>query len=120
MTKDEALKQALEALEQLQGGCTDHDDGTVEAITVWCPEVIEAIEEALAQPERPWVGLTDDEIKAIVDHNGLVEGGVLYTSPPASKPWLGLTEDDKTALWRIGCNQWTMDQVEAKLREKNT
>ncbi len=51
MTKDEALKLALEALEQLQGGCTDHDDGTVEAITVWCPEVIEAIEEALAQPE---------------------------------------------------------------------
>ncbi len=56
MTKDEALKLALEALEQLQGGCTDHDDGTVEAITVWCPEVIEAIEAALAQPE-PVVGL---------------------------------------------------------------
>lgn len=63
MTKDEALKLALEALEQLQGGCTDHDDGTVEAITVWCPEVIEAIEAALAQPEqeRQWVGLTDVE-----------------------------------------------------------
>jgi hypothetical protein len=52
MTKDEALKLALEALEQLQGGCTDHDDGTVEAITVWCPEVIDAIKEALAQPEE--------------------------------------------------------------------
>jgi hypothetical protein len=51
MTKDEALKLALEALEQLQGGCTDHDDGTVEAITVWCPEVIDAIKEALAQPD---------------------------------------------------------------------
>lgn len=65
MTKDDALKLALEALEQLQGGCTDHDDGTVEAITVWCPEVISAIEEALAQPaqwlERPWVGLTAEE-----------------------------------------------------------
>lgn len=52
MTKDEALKLALEALEQLQGGCTDHDDGTVEAITVWCPEVIDAIKQALAQPEQ--------------------------------------------------------------------
>jgi hypothetical protein len=29
----EVLKLALEALEQLQGGCTDHNDGTVEAIT---------------------------------------------------------------------------------------
>lgn len=51
MTKDEALKMALEALEQLQGGCTDHDDGTVEAITVWCPEVIDAIKQALAALE---------------------------------------------------------------------
>jgi len=50
MDKDKALKLALEVLEQLQGGCTDHDDGTVEAITVWCPEVIDAIKEALAQP----------------------------------------------------------------------
>ena len=50
-TKDEALKLALEALEQLQGGCTDHDDGTVEAITVWCPEVIDAIKQALAAPD---------------------------------------------------------------------
>ena len=48
----EALKLALEVLEQLQGGCTDHDDGTVEAITVWCPEVIDAIKEALAQPAQ--------------------------------------------------------------------
>ena len=52
MTEREALKLALDALEQLQGGCTDSDDGTVEAITVWCPEVIDAIKEALAQPEQ--------------------------------------------------------------------
>jgi hypothetical protein len=51
--KDEALKLALEVLEQLQGGCTDHDDGTVEAITVWCPEVIDAIKQALAAPVQP-------------------------------------------------------------------
>ena len=83
-------------------------------------ETTQRLQDEIDELKKPWVGLTDDEIKAIVDHNGPVEGGVLYTSPPASKPWLGLTEDDKTALWRIGCNQWTMDQVEAKLREKNT
>ena len=44
-----AAQQALEVLESLQGGCTDHDDGTVEAITVWCPEVIEALRNALTQ-----------------------------------------------------------------------
>lgn len=45
-----AAQQALETLEQLQGGCTDSGDGTVEAITVWCPEVIDALRAALAQP----------------------------------------------------------------------
>jgi hypothetical protein len=44
----EAAQAALEALESLQGGCTDHNDGTVEAITVWCPEVIDALRAALA------------------------------------------------------------------------
>ena len=34
-------------LEQLQGGCTDSDDGTVEAITVWCPDVISDLRAAL-------------------------------------------------------------------------
>lgn len=55
---------ALEALEQLQGGCTDSDDGTVEAITVWCPEVVDALRTALAEQPEPdrstwrcdWVG----------------------------------------------------------------
>jgi len=59
MTKDEALKLALEALERLQGGCTDSDDGTIEAITVWCPEVITAINKALAQPEPVQVSPLD-------------------------------------------------------------
>lgn len=50
----QAALQALEALEQLQGGCTDHDDGTVEAITVWCPEIIDALRAALSQqPATP-------------------------------------------------------------------
>lgn len=45
-----AAQQALEALESLQGGCTDSGDGTFEAITVWCPEVIDALRAALEQP----------------------------------------------------------------------
>jgi len=53
----QAAQQALKALEDLQGGCTDSDDGTVEALTVWCPEVITALRKALEQPEQeptPW------------------------------------------------------------------
>lgn len=50
-TLRDAAQQALEALESLQGGCTDSGDGTVEAITVWCPEVIDALRAALAGAE---------------------------------------------------------------------
>ena len=53
-TQRAAMEQALEVLEQLQGGCTDSDDGTVEVITVWCPEVIDTLRTALAeQPAIP-------------------------------------------------------------------
>lgn len=45
--KDALLRQALETLENLQGGCTDSDDGTVEALTIWCPEIIDAIRQHL-------------------------------------------------------------------------
>ena len=53
----QAAQQALELLKQLQGGCTDSDDGTVEAITVWCPEVIANLEAALEQDDkdRVWI-----------------------------------------------------------------
>ena len=49
-TLREAAQQALEILERLHGGCTDSDDGTVEAITVWCPEIIDDLRAALAEP----------------------------------------------------------------------
>jgi hypothetical protein len=99
MTKDEALKLALEALEQLQGGCTDHDDGTVEAITVWCPEVIDAIKEALAltstkceeQPaQEPVAVVVEDgfskQVKGIKNWHALPNGTKLYAAPPAAQP----------------------------------
>jgi hypothetical protein len=83
--KDEALKLALEALEQLQGGCTDSDDGTVEAITVWCPEVIDAIKQALAAPVQEPVGRVCFEGDEVVWTDEPPESGtLLYTTPPTS------------------------------------
>lgn len=68
----QAARQALDLLKQLQGGCTDSDDGTVEALTVWCPEVIANLEAALEQddthlPRREWRGLTNEEISDIFE-----------------------------------------------------
>jgi hypothetical protein len=109
----EAMKMALEALEQLQGGCTDSDDGTVEAITVWCPEVIDALRQAIEQVEqapicahgvsklkcdfckRPeqaqpvaWISHSDSLLSwdKFYDHME-----PLYTAPPQRKP---LTDEE--------------------------
>ena len=56
--KTEALKLALEALEDVRGG-QNHDCDTDQ-----CDEAITAIRESLAeQPaSKPWVGLTDEEV----------------------------------------------------------
>jgi hypothetical protein len=102
----EAMKQALEALEQLQGGCTDSDDGTVEAITVWCPEVIDALRQAIEQaeqaqpvarilvfkgkgtyPKRGYtVSRTYEELPESTYPDDWEEGQKLYTTPPPSQP----------------------------------
>jgi len=47
-----AAQQALEFCEIVHDGCTDSDDGTVEAVTVWCPELIDTLRAALAQPDE--------------------------------------------------------------------
>lgn len=57
MTQDEALKLALEFIERV------NKDGWI--LADFEPEMyatITAIKKALAQPQRTWVGLTDEEI----------------------------------------------------------
>lgn len=65
-----AAQQALETLEQLQGGCTDSADGTVEAITVWCPEVIDALRAALAEPK--WTDADADAARLALELEALM------------------------------------------------
>ena len=90
MTKDEALKLALEAFEY-QAALT-HDDSTNEWNYSFKMQDIAAaaIKEALAQPERKWVGLSaEDRLK------------IIYA-----------TEQDERIT--------VMELVEARLKEKNT
>jgi 20S proteasome alpha/beta subunit len=56
MTKDEALKLALEALKEItRRNQSDHQAEIAE-------EAIAAIKVAPEAPQRTWVGLTDEEI----------------------------------------------------------
>ena len=53
------IEQALEALENVQGLCTDANDGWVEAVTIWTPEAITALRTALEQPQPVQVSPLD-------------------------------------------------------------
>ena len=134
MTKDEALKLALEALERCVATCFDpyaHDQ-----VMSW-PEhfvnqTITAIKEALAQPEqKPVAWMTEDECEVYTSKQ--VDGCFqhdhipLYTTPP-QRTWVGLTEKDicEAAVKSqdgISPRDDTLRfaiAIEAKLKEKNT
>ena len=80
--KDEALKLALEALEQLDGIDTE-----TECVTIDVGDVIDAIKEALSQPEQEpvaWEQFYPDIGKLQLTHP---PQGIYYT-PPQRKPLL--------------------------------
>jgi len=138
MTKDEALKLALEALEDLG---MKHFESTGEVLH---KETFTAIKEALAQPEQEPVAWVSSEELLVMRGNalggakdwrinvGLVkqDGDVgLYTIPP-QRTWVGLTDEE---IWgtisRVGTSSSDVNPyakladaraIEAKLKEKNT
>ena len=117
MTKDEALKLALEALE----------DETSEK---YCP-AITAIKAALEAKDEPVAYINVEQRK--LEWAKYVSWGTptvvnlpkipLYTTPPQRK-WVGLTDEEQRDIAYSDINFWDwgelMDAVEAKLKEKNT
>ena len=93
MTKDEALRMALEALKKfhyamIDAGVLDRQEVLNEGFTT-----ATAIKEALALPQRTWVGLTNNDLQPIAEE------------------------------YRILFGSWVHDfarAIEAKLKEKNT
>ena len=74
MSKDEALRMALEALEKLFGIPDMRTGENGGDVAVWrlggsyrTQQAITAIKEALAQPEREWIDLSQEEIMQIWD-----------------------------------------------------
>jgi hypothetical protein len=125
MTKDEALKLALDALEK----STDNFPANVQH-----KKALAAIKEALAQPPLPvqpvqpvsWTGNGSAEWREINAPTGffyqvdkrLEEDDDIQDY---KKPWVGLTDEEvieisHLALTRVQAVQMT----EAKLKEKNT
>ena len=136
MTKDEALKLALEALEarhflihgdETKGGLAFCMDGyysgcfDIDSNDKQTNKAITAIKEALAQPEQEAVGkfakFTDGIWREVTDGSA---GVLLYTTP--QRTWVGLTKDEVELLsYKAEGNTWkAVELAEAKLKEKNT
>jgi hypothetical protein len=127
MTKDEALRLALEALEPIPY----KDDWTVAKET---NKAIIAIKEALAQTEQDLVewgvdwgpdGNSVSIIKRLAD-GGIEVVGWEYAPHPPQRTWVGLTEDE-IVLISADCaatHQHTdihfAKAIEAKLKERNS
>ena len=122
MTKDAALKLALDALEtELCIDWTNNDEFNASAEKMH--EAIAAIKEALVQPEQEAVG------SVVTYYDSLThgwfgdpppEGTLLYIVPP-QRPWVGLTnsEADNIISYPWGETKNWIKAIEATLKEKN-
>ena len=103
MTKDEALKLALDALETSMYP----QQKQLQAIT--------AIKEALAQPEP----CKECHLKdTVYDLLGDLKVANLKLSVRAKRTWVGLTDEDELD-WDGGDLKSLVKAIEAKLKEKN-
>ena len=108
MTKDEALKMALEALKQID-----------EAMPFPVAKLAQAsIKEALAQTQEPVAWWNDTGTH--IDLNVSGRGTPLYTHP-LQRTWVGLTAKEKHEFrYSHMTTADFIDAIEAKLKDKNT
>ena len=115
MTKDEALKLALETLE-----CWQRNEDCNEPMS----KILEAIKEALAQPP-----LTENGMYRLGYNNGYGFGEAYGKANAPERTWVGLTDEEIKAFdtWHDNREEeigWVnpseiVAYIEAKLKEKN-
>ena len=134
MTKDEALKLALEALE----GVLDDSPKVLDASiagglyeVVQCRDAITAIKEALAQPEQEPVATVTSETGADISMSwwhepALPVGTKLYTTPPQRKPQIWEHEGydalcQELELWKAEAQRkpLTDEEIHEAVRESD-
>ena len=108
MTKDEALKLALEALMFAYYEDKDYNDDCQQKVN----EARQAIREALAQPEQEQVAYTGN---GTAGREADVKPTGFFFQMPPQRTWVGLTDDDLRQIILVA-----IGVAEAKLKEKNT
>jgi len=140
MTKDEALKLALDALENYDWQTWEQTKQAITAIKA----ALEAKDEpyafeasmysndrvkvdpvtgnvSIGTPQRTLVGLTDEEVWEKVDMREHAEGNLgIGTAPPSQRKWVGLTDAEVDQAFTELTLRKIYQAIEAKLKEKNT
>ena len=114
MTKDEALRMALEALEADELDMVDDGSGNM---VFRKEQAITAIKKSLAQPEQEpvaWINKDGDVLSASVVNGKSLRNIPLYTIPPQIKCCAECgVNDNNHALYCVAC-------AEKYLEDKNT
>ena len=104
MNQINAMRQALEALENLQGLCSEESD-FVEQVTIWTPEAIDDLRQAIEQAEKvePISSiLTKWKTGMICGQDAMVLLFRHYSSDPATPTTPAqrpLTRAEKNRIW---------------------
>jgi len=97
MTKDEAMKLALEALENAPIEYDFHGNPMDAEFGKQLDAAVQALRQALEQtdqgPDAWWCGGSVSTRKGYFEEMGWAPIKPLYTSPP-SKPWVSLTDEE--------------------------
>jgi len=116
LTKDEALRLALEALESV---LANHKGAPV---LPWI-EAKDAIKAALVAKVEPVAWVHETGFLAFNPAVSRYAGMKLYTTPP-QRTWVGLTDEEITDLYFDGFSISKLKEfaraIENKLKEKNT
>ena len=122
MTKDEALKLALEALETLHDENMDYLvrnklGGENNQCLVFAREAITAIKEVLAQPEQEPVAFASHGVVNWIADKQFQHEALLYSAP--QRTWVGLTDEE---IEQMGLSNYikVVRETEAALKAKNT
>ena len=111
----EAMKQALEALE-------DYENQTWEETKESITSLRQAIAELESQEPVAWMHKRSGRLIGHKPYGSIDEWNSLYTTPQ-QRTWVGLTDEDKQIAFddtQEGGGFWEFaDAIEAKLKEKN-
>ena len=122
MTKDEALKLALDALERCVATCFDpyaHEQvmGKPEHFV---NQTITAIKEALAQPEQEPVAFASHGVVNWIADKQFQHEAHLYSAP--QRTWAGLTRTEliRCGVLPFGMSYQLYEAIDQALKDKNT